>query len=168
MGSSLSCIQIDEREDDEALGRMPPTRAKSPAAAEERREHQKFFSLKGRVQRRLTEPDGSALRLLKQALVQETRGTMARLITLWRLTEQVEAYEKYAAEQAAYVAERAARRKALRKPKHTECSSGNGFTCAVSCTQGRRPTMEDAHILNCSLSSDFSLFAVFDGHGGTP
>ncbi|MBA3953736.1 protein phosphatase 2C domain-containing protein [Candidatus Dependentiae bacterium] len=31
---------------------------------------------------------------------------------------------------------------------------------------GRRPTMEDAHILAPSFTHDTSLFAIFDGHGG--
>ena len=33
--------------------------------------------------------------------------------------------------------------------------------------QGWRTTMEDAHITITDLDEGISLFAVFDGHGGT-
>jgi len=54
---------------------------------------------------------------------------------------------------------------AKRQEKQTECGSGPGFNCAASEMQGKRPTMEDAHILNWG-GHDFRVFACFDGHGG--
>jgi len=40
------------------------------------------------------------------------------------------------------------------------------LTCGVSAMQGRRPTMEDAHLLSKQVGPNMYLFAVFDGHGG--
>lgn len=50
--------------------------------------------------------------------------------------------------------------------KHTEDSVGDGFNCGVSAMQGRRPSMEDAHIMNEALG-ETRVFGVFDGHGGS-
>jgi len=50
--------------------------------------------------------------------------------------------------------------------KHTAEAKEAGFACGVSAMQGRRPTMEDAHLLSEVVGPDLYLFAVFDGHGG--
>ncbi|OQS02034.1 phosphatase 2C [Thraustotheca clavata] len=52
--------------------------------------------------------------------------------------------------------------------KETHVGMGNGLAYAVSCMQGWRATMEDAHIARTVIPSfgDCSIFAVFDGHGG--
>ncbi|RHY68729.1 hypothetical protein DYB34_009290 [Aphanomyces astaci] len=52
--------------------------------------------------------------------------------------------------------------------KDTHVGSGNGLSFGVSCMQGWRATMEDAHIARTSIPSfdGCSIFAVFDGHGG--
>ncbi|KAG2482439.1 hypothetical protein HYH03_018610 [Edaphochlamys debaryana] len=45
--------------------------------------------------------------------------------------------------------------------------SGHGFSWAVGETQGRRKTMEDAHVVNLDIDGrGTALFAVFDGHSG--
>jgi len=59
----------------------------------------------------------------------------------------------------------------LDKPKtekHTEKGSGNGLRFGVSSMQGWRIEMEDAHCAVVGLNdlSDWSFFAVFDGHAG--
>jgi protein phosphatase 1B len=59
----------------------------------------------------------------------------------------------------------------LDKPKtdkHTEVGSGNGLRYGVSCMQGWRVEMEDAHCATIGLPKlkDWSFFAVFDGHAG--
>mmetsp|Transcript_27925 Transcript_27925/g.61107 ORF Transcript_27925/g.61107 Transcript_27925/m.61107 type:complete len:362 (-) Transcript_27925:1228-2313(-) len=41
------------------------------------------------------------------------------------------------------------------------------LTYGVSEMQGWRRSMEDAHVAACDLPQGWSLFAVFDGHGGT-
>lgn len=53
--------------------------------------------------------------------------------------------------------------------KHSDSGSGNGIGWGVSCMQGWRTGMEDAHVTLAELRPEFpamSLFAVFDGHGG--
>ncbi|OQR90549.1 protein phosphatase 2C [Achlya hypogyna] len=52
--------------------------------------------------------------------------------------------------------------------KETHVGMGNGLSYAVSCMQGWRATMEDAHIARTTLPAfdNCSIFAVFDGHGG--
>lgn len=49
----------------------------------------------------------------------------------------------------------------------TMCGSGHGMAFGASSVQGWRVTQEDAH--NCILDydKDCSLFAVYDGHGGS-
>jgi serine/threonine protein phosphatase PrpC len=37
----------------------------------------------------------------------------------------------------------------------------------MSAMQGWRRSMEDSHIANLDIGDGVSLFAVFDGHGGT-
>jgi len=60
----------------------------------------------------------------------------------------------------------------LEKPKtdkHNETGSGNGLRFALSSMQGWRIEMEDAHCATIGLPgslSDWSFFAVFDGHAG--
>jgi len=60
----------------------------------------------------------------------------------------------------------------LEKPKtdkHNEAGSGNGLQFALSSMQGWRIEMEDAHCAHIGLPgslSDWSFFAVFDGHAG--
>lgn len=44
---------------------------------------------------------------------------------------------------------------------------GNGMKFGASSMQGWRLNMEDAHISDCKFDENTSLFAVFDGHGGT-
>lgn len=53
--------------------------------------------------------------------------------------------------------------------KHSDSGSGNGVRWGVSCMQGWRTGMEDAHVTLAELKPEFpalSFFAVFDGHGG--
>ncbi|KAF0682948.1 Aste57867_24961 [Aphanomyces stellatus] len=52
--------------------------------------------------------------------------------------------------------------------KETHAGLGNGVSYGVSCMQGWRATMEDAHISRTSIPAfdGCSVFAVFDGHGG--
>ena len=45
--------------------------------------------------------------------------------------------------------------------------SGNGVKFGSSCMQGWRLNMEDAEITQAVFTPNSSLFAVFDGHGGT-
>ena len=40
------------------------------------------------------------------------------------------------------------------------------FSYGWAAAQGRRPTMEDAHLLGVQLSPGHFLFAIFDGHSG--
>jgi len=60
----------------------------------------------------------------------------------------------------------------LEKPKtdkHNETGTGNGLQFALSSMQGWRIEMEDAHCATIGLPgclSDWSFFAVFDGHAG--
>ena len=60
----------------------------------------------------------------------------------------------------------------LDKPKtdkHNEAGSGNGLRFALSSMQGWRIEMEDAHCATIGLPgslSEWSFFAVFDGHAG--
>lgn len=44
---------------------------------------------------------------------------------------------------------------------------GNGIKFAASSMQGWRTSMEDAHISEPQFTHNSSLFAVFDGHGGS-
>lgn len=41
-----------------------------------------------------------------------------------------------------------------------------GTEWAMSCMQGWRQSMEDAHICESEFDTDTQLYAVFDGHGG--
>ncbi|CAK4072368.1 unnamed protein product [Aphanomyces euteiches] len=52
--------------------------------------------------------------------------------------------------------------------KETHVGAGNAFQYGLSCMQGWRATMEDAHVARTNLPvfEGSSLFAVFDGHGG--
>ncbi|ETW03333.1 hypothetical protein H310_04827 [Aphanomyces invadans] len=52
--------------------------------------------------------------------------------------------------------------------KDTHVGTGNGLEFGVSCMQGWRATMEDAHVARTSIPAfdRCSIFAVFDGHGG--
>ncbi|RHY29562.1 hypothetical protein DYB32_005051 [Aphanomyces invadans] len=52
--------------------------------------------------------------------------------------------------------------------KITHVGTGNGISYGVSCMQGWRTTMEDAHVAETTIPAfaGSSLFAVFDGHGG--
>lgn len=50
--------------------------------------------------------------------------------------------------------------------KQTEEDETERFAVAAVAMQGWRTSMEDAHILDCQLDHDCSLFAIFDGHGG--
>lgn len=47
-----------------------------------------------------------------------------------------------------------------------DCSTDT-LTYGLSEMQGWRRSMEDAHIAQHALSDGLSMFAVFDGHGGT-
>lgn len=51
--------------------------------------------------------------------------------------------------------------------KHSAEGEGNGVRFGASAMQGWRLNMEDAHISEAKFDKDASLFAVFDGHGGT-
>lgn len=58
----------------------------------------------------------------------------------------------------------------LNKPvveKESESGSGSGLTYGATCMQGWRVNQEDAHNCVISLAGDWSLFAVYDGHGGS-
>lgn len=62
----------------------------------------------------------------------------------------------------------------LDKPKtekHNCCGVGNGLTYGLSSMQGWRVDMEDAHTVALGLSApgmtDWSFFAVYDGHAGS-
>jgi protein phosphatase 1G len=46
-------------------------------------------------------------------------------------------------------------------------NEGVQFNYAVGSMQGWRDEMEDAHITKPELTKNQSLFAVFDGHGGS-
>ncbi|EFJ42878.1 hypothetical protein VOLCADRAFT_97065 [Volvox carteri f. nagariensis] len=49
----------------------------------------------------------------------------------------------------------------------SEGRGGGGFHWVVGETQGRRRSMEDAHVVNLDIDGNgTALFAVFDGHGG--
>ncbi|KAL4487610.1 hypothetical protein ABPG72_017399 [Tetrahymena utriculariae] len=57
----------------------------------------------------------------------------------------------------------------LSKPvttKETESGSFGSVEYAMSCMQGWRQSMEDAHICYPKFDVDTQLYAVFDGHGG--
>ena len=60
----------------------------------------------------------------------------------------------------------------LEKPnteKFNEKGNGNGLRFGISSMQGWRCEMEDAHYAKTNLSeelSEWSYFAVFDGHAG--
>jgi len=53
--------------------------------------------------------------------------------------------------------------------KETSVCSGRAYRVAVSCMQGWRVSMEDAHTALLALPGDPStaFFGVFDGHGGS-
>lgn len=53
--------------------------------------------------------------------------------------------------------------------KFVENARGNGVSAATASMQGWRNEMEDSHIIHIGLTThtSSSLFAVFDGHGGT-
>ena len=53
------------------------------------------------------------------------------------------------------------------KEKQSEFGSGNRLSFGLSCMQGWRFSMEDAHIAIPFFTAKSSLFAVFDGHGGS-
>ncbi|KAF2348685.1 PPM-type phosphatase domain [Trinorchestia longiramus] len=52
--------------------------------------------------------------------------------------------------------------------QETSVCEGRGYKVAVSCMQGWRVSMEDAHTALPLLPGDphTAFFAVFDGHGG--
>ncbi|KAE9417436.1 hypothetical protein Angca_006004, partial [Angiostrongylus cantonensis] len=50
--------------------------------------------------------------------------------------------------------------------KETESGQGNGLTFGATCMQGWRVKQEDAHNCIVDLKDDWSMFAVYDGHGG--
>lgn len=49
----------------------------------------------------------------------------------------------------------------------TVCGSGHGMAFGASSVQGWRVTQEDAHNCILDFDKDCSLFAVYDGHGGS-
>jgi len=51
--------------------------------------------------------------------------------------------------------------------KHSAEGQGNNVKFGASAMQGWRLNMEDAHISEANFDTNASLFAVFDGHGGT-
>merc|ERR1712021_142288 len=51
--------------------------------------------------------------------------------------------------------------------KNTITGAGNGMRFAATCMQGWRLNMEDAEISNPDFAPNMSLYAVFDGHGGS-
>ncbi|PIO64619.1 hypothetical protein TELCIR_13749, partial [Teladorsagia circumcincta] len=50
--------------------------------------------------------------------------------------------------------------------KESESGQGNGLTYGATCMQGWRVKQEDAHNCIIELNGDWSMFAVYDGHGG--
>lgn len=50
--------------------------------------------------------------------------------------------------------------------KECESGQGNGLTYGATCMQGWRVKQEDAHNCIIDLNGDWSMFAVYDGHGG--
>ncbi|EYC27663.1 hypothetical protein Y032_0008g116 [Ancylostoma ceylanicum] len=57
----------------------------------------------------------------------------------------------------------------LEKPvteKESESGHGNGLTYGATCMQGWRVKQEDAHNCILDLNDEWSMFAVYDGHGG--
>lgn len=52
------------------------------------------------------------------------------------------------------------------KSKTSENGEREYFRYGFSCMQGWRAHMEDAHIILPHFTQDYSLFAIFDGHGG--
>jgi serine/threonine protein phosphatase PrpC len=52
------------------------------------------------------------------------------------------------------------------KAKHSDEGSNNTLMFGASSMQGWRKSNEDAHIAQTDFEPGFSLFAVFDGHGG--
>lgn len=50
--------------------------------------------------------------------------------------------------------------------KETESGQGNGLTFGATCMQGWRVKQEDAHNCIVDMKDDWSMFAVYDGHGG--
>ncbi|VDM61029.1 unnamed protein product [Angiostrongylus costaricensis] len=50
--------------------------------------------------------------------------------------------------------------------KETESGQGNGLTYGATCMQGWRVKQEDAHNCIIDLNGEWSMFAVYDGHGG--
>ncbi|KJH51014.1 protein phosphatase 2C [Dictyocaulus viviparus] len=50
--------------------------------------------------------------------------------------------------------------------KESESGHGNGLTYGATCMQGWRVKQEDAHNCIIDLNGDWSMFAVYDGHGG--
>ncbi|XGW13329.1 hypothetical protein V3C99_000011 [Haemonchus contortus] len=50
--------------------------------------------------------------------------------------------------------------------KESESGQGNGLTFGATCMQGWRVKQEDAHNCIIELNGDWSMFAVYDGHGG--
>jgi len=57
----------------------------------------------------------------------------------------------------------------VNKEKHSQAGEGNGVRFGLSSMQGWRLHQEDDHIAEPKFngSDDTSLFAVFDGHGGS-
>lgn len=54
-----------------------------------------------------------------------------------------------------------------KREKHTISGQSSSLMYAASEMQGWRNSMEDAHITALDIVADVSLFAVFDGHGGS-
>ncbi|VDM67036.1 unnamed protein product [Strongylus vulgaris] len=50
--------------------------------------------------------------------------------------------------------------------KESESGHGNGLTYGATCMQGWRVKQEDAHNCILGLNDEWSMFAVYDGHGG--
>ncbi|WKY03091.1 hypothetical protein Q1695_016413 [Nippostrongylus brasiliensis] len=50
--------------------------------------------------------------------------------------------------------------------KESESGQGNGLSYGATCMQGWRVKQEDAHNCIIDLNGDWSMFAVYDGHGG--
>ncbi|ETN72319.1 protein phosphatase 2C [Necator americanus] len=50
--------------------------------------------------------------------------------------------------------------------KESESGQGNGLTYGATCMQGWRVKQEDAHNCILDLNAEWSMFAVYDGHGG--
>ena len=51
--------------------------------------------------------------------------------------------------------------------KHSETGEGAGLKFGATSMQGWRVNQEDAHNCNIDLVDGWSLFAVYDGHGGS-